>query len=117
MSRYYLNRHQLCCRPAERAFAVERLRYIQASRAAHRREACVAENERFQGFFSYTHLDAEIDPDLVEALSPPPPPAITVCINPQDGRTGISALPLPPAEHENHLSKPLLPLPTSKSAT
>jgi hypothetical protein len=29
----------------------------------------VAEIERFQGFFSYTHLDAEIDPDLVEALT------------------------------------------------
>jgi hypothetical protein len=29
----------------------------------------VAENGRFQGFFSYTHLDAEIDPDLVEALT------------------------------------------------
>jgi hypothetical protein len=43
--------------------------------------------------------------------SPPPPPAITVCINPEDGRTGISALPLPPAEHENHLSKPAVAAP------
>jgi hypothetical protein len=39
------------------------------------------------------------------------PQAITVCINPQDGRTGISALPLPPAEHENHLSKPAIAAP------
>jgi hypothetical protein len=29
----------------------------------------VAKIELFQGFFSYTHLDAEIDPDLVEALT------------------------------------------------
>lgn len=32
-------------------------------------EADVAENQKFQGFFSYTHLDAEIDPDLVAALT------------------------------------------------
>jgi hypothetical protein len=29
----------------------------------------VADIEEFQGFFSYTHLDAEIDPDLVDALT------------------------------------------------
>jgi hypothetical protein len=29
----------------------------------------VAKIELFQGFFSYTHLDAELDPDLVEALT------------------------------------------------
>ena len=35
----------------------------------HLPEAHVAEIEPFQGFFSYAHLDAEIDPDLVEALT------------------------------------------------
>jgi hypothetical protein len=29
----------------------------------------VAEIARFQGFFSYTHLDAKVDPGLVEALT------------------------------------------------
>jgi hypothetical protein len=52
---------------------VQRRRLIaalySASRAAHRREAYVAKIELFQGFFSYTHLDAELDPDLVEALT------------------------------------------------
>jgi hypothetical protein len=52
----------------ERLFRLDR-NVLYASRAAHRREAYVAENERFQGFFSYTHLDAEIDPDLIEALT------------------------------------------------
>lgn len=29
----------------------------------------MAENQQFQGFFSYAHLDAEVDPGLVEALT------------------------------------------------
>jgi hypothetical protein len=41
----------------------------------------------------------------------PVPQAITVCVTPPAGRTGISALPLPPAEHENHLSKPAIAAP------
>jgi len=39
------------------------------------------------------------------------PQAITICINPQPGRTGISELPLPPAEHENYLSMPAIAAP------
>lgn len=36
------------------------------------------------------------------------PHAITICINPQPGQTGLSDLPLPPAEHENFLSMPAI---------
>jgi TIR domain len=32
-------------------------------------EACLVEIESFQGFFSYSHHDAETDPDLVEAFT------------------------------------------------
>jgi hypothetical protein len=39
------------------------------------------------------------------------PQAITICINPQPGRSGISDLPLPPAEHENFLSMPAIAAP------
>jgi hypothetical protein len=39
---------------------------------------------------------------------PAAPEAVTICINPQPGRSGISDLPLPPAEHENFLSMPAL---------
>ncbi|MGA2293282.1 toll/interleukin-1 receptor domain-containing protein, partial [Bradyrhizobium sp.] len=42
---------------------------------------------------------------------PATPKAVTICINPQPGRTGISDLPLPPAEHENYLSMPAIAAP------
>lgn len=39
------------------------------------------------------------------------PEAITICINPEPGRTGISDLPLPPAAQENFLSMPAVAAP------
>jgi TIR domain len=45
------------------------------------------------------------------------PQAITICINPQPGRTGISDLPLPPAEHENFLSMPAIAAPDTDIRT
>jgi hypothetical protein len=41
----------------------------------------------------------------------PFPYAITVCMNPEAGRTGLSGLPLPPARNENFLSKPAIAVP------
>ena len=42
------------------------------------------------------------------------PQAITICINSQPGRTGISDLPLPPAERENFLSMPAIAAPDAE---
>jgi hypothetical protein len=76
------------------------LAYLSLGDAGTRKLARNPEWERFSTNESVCYVNYKADPE-----------AITICISPKPGRTGLSDLPLPPAEKENFLSMPAIAAP------
>jgi hypothetical protein len=77
-----------------------RLAYLSLGDSGTKKLARNPEWERFSTNGSVCYVSYKADPE-----------AITVCIRPEPGRTGLAELPLPPAEKENVLSMPAIAAP------